>query len=117
MARTMKRHDTADPITGTASDANGPVDLTVFETVTYQAKQDGSGTTPLFEGPAIVVQEETSNVADKGKWRYEQTDEDVSLSGGYKSELECVLPNGKKVHFPSAPAVTDLTINPDLDDA
>ena len=31
MPRTMKRHDTADPITGTASDEFGPVDLSIYE--------------------------------------------------------------------------------------
>ena len=115
MARTMKRHDTADPITGTASDANGPVDLTVFETVTYQARQEPGAA--LIEGEVVVIQTETGLLADKGKWRYEQSDEDVSVAAGYKSELECVLANGKKVHFPSAASVVDLTIVPDLDDA
>ena len=116
MPRVLKRHDTADPITGTASDENGPVDLTVYESVTFQAAIDGSPA--VIEGEVVVIEAETDDEADRGKWSYEQTDADVSVAGTYDVELECVLANGKKVHFPSAEADNpQLTIDTDLDNA
>ena len=109
--RTMKRHDTADPITGTASDADGPVDLTQFDTVTFMAKIVDGPT--IFEGEASYVTDGTD-----GKWKYEQVDADVSVANTYKCELECVRLDGKKVHFPSTEAANpELLIEPDLDNA
>lgn len=107
--RTIKRHDTADPITGIASDDNGPVDLTVFDVVRFQAS---GGETPILFGGEV----EEAN-AD-GTWVYQQTDEDVSIPGEYVCELECEMLDGKKIHFPNtASANPTLTIDADLDDA
>lgn len=110
MARTIKRHDTADPITGTASVPGGPnggtVDLTIYTTVKFQAK--GAGGT-IFGGTV------SAKNAD-GTWTYSQVDADVSTADIYGCELECTLANGKKVHFPNEQSENPvLTIDEDID--
>ena len=112
VARTMKRHDTADPITGTvtSTDEPGGVDLTVFETVEFSAKA-------TVDGIEVVVGGEVSEANADGSWVYEQLDEDVSEAGLYECEIECTLANGKKVHFPNAKAENpQIQIDEDLDD-
>lgn len=111
MARTMKRHDTADPITGTVSAPGGPnggtVDLTIYSTVKFHARTTGG---------AVVGGTVTSKDA-AGNWSYQQLDADVSDAGIYGCEIECTLANGRKVHFPSDAADNPvLTITEDVDD-
>jgi hypothetical protein len=109
--RTLKRHDTAEPITGKATSDSEPdgVNLTVFETVNLHFKTAPSG--PVQGG--VVAQ---ANV--DGTYVYEQIDTDVSVAGLYEVELECILANGKKVHFPNVKAENPkLTIDEDLDDS
>ena len=65
----------------------------------------------------VVIESETDDEADRGKWRYEQVDADVSVAGTYDVELECVASTGKKVHLPSAEADDPLTIDAELDNA
>jgi hypothetical protein len=130
MSREMKRHDTADPITGTAyqedpvTGALTRADLTVFQTIRYQMKVPGANT---FVGGTAVDIEKTEGAGqtaadglplNRGRWRYQQTDDDVDTSGGYAAELECVLANGKKVHFPSREQDNPtVTISNDIDNA
>ena len=110
MARTMKRHDTADPITGTAMAGGSAVDLSVYSTVEFHAK------TTVGEAELIIGGTVTEANAD-GSWVYAQGTADVAQEGIYDCELECVTPGGLKIHFPSAEADNPkLTIDPDLDD-
>ena len=121
----MKRHDTADPISGTARADGDRIDLTIYDTVKVHMKIDGAGT--YVEGVVEVLEDtlggggvdpEDGLPVNRGKWRYAQVDGDVDTAGVYDVELECVLSNGKKVHFPSAKADNDkLTIDEDIDDA
>ena len=107
MARTAKRHDTLDPISGTALDGAGnPIDLTVFSSVLLFATNG----TKTFSGPLT-----TRNA--NGTWTYAQTDVDMDTEGEFDLELECVMASGKKVHIPSEAAENPvLTIDPDIDD-
>lgn len=109
-SRIMKRHDTADPITGRVSAPGGPnggtVDLTTFGTVKFQAKTATGG---------VIGGTVTSKNAD-GTWTYQQVDADVSTAGIYGCEIECTLANGRKVHFPNEAADNPvLQIDTDLD--
>lgn len=108
MSRTAKRHDTLDPLTGTALDGAGnPIDLTAFTTVTLFATDGGANT---FSGACSAAN------AD-GTWEYQQTDLDMSVIGTYDIELECVTAGGEKVHIPNEAAENPtLTIDPDIDD-
>lgn len=111
-ARTMKRHDTADPITGKATSDDEPdgVDLTVFTTVKFQAKADVDGVETLVGGAV------TDANAD-GTWSYDQDDTDVSGAGLYDCELECITSGGKKVHFPNKKSANpQIEVDEDLDD-
>jgi hypothetical protein len=130
MPRTLKRHDTADPISGTAFDtdpttgAKRRADLTVFQTITFQMKLPA--VSEVVEGVAECVETVDGPGAlqpdglplNRGKWRYAQVDADVDTLGGFKVELECELANGKKVHFPSKEADNEtITVEADLDNA
>lgn len=110
--RVMKRHDTAEPITGTVR-AGTPavaVDLSVYQTVEMTAKAEINGVETIITGECTLGD-------DDGEWIFEQTDEDVSDAGVYEVEIECTLANGKKVHFPNAKASNpSLQIDEDLDD-
>lgn len=111
MARTMKRHDTADPITGTVSAPGGPnggtVDLTVYTTVKFHMKTAGGA----------VIGGTVSSRDAAGNWTYQQIDADVSESGVYGCEIEGTLANGRKVHWPSDATLNPaLTITDDVDD-
>jgi hypothetical protein len=108
IARTMKRHDTADPITGIASSGSGPVDLTVYTTVNFWAKT-ATGT---------VVGGEVTDANADGTFVYEPTAGDVGTEGMYDMELECITASGKPVTFPNAKAANpQLQIDEDLNDA
>jgi hypothetical protein len=107
MPRTAKRHDTLDPITGTATKNGSPVDLTVFTSVTFFA---------LHEDGQTIITGLCSDANSDGTWEYQQDDADMSLAGDYSCELECVAPGGK-VHFPSSQEDNPvLTVDPDVDD-
>jgi hypothetical protein len=107
MARTAKRHDTFDPISGVATDGNGAgIDLTQFDSVTLFA-DDGQGNE--FSGPLTTREED-------GSWTYQQSDADMSVAGVYDIELECI-DGSEKVHIPNdAAANPKLTITADIDD-
>ena len=114
MARTMKRHDTIDPITGTvtangtAVDLRGTADGGVYSTVKFFAKSTSG--TAWFGGTV-------SSAGTAGDWTYTQTDADVSVADTYECEIEATLPNGKKIHFPNDKADNELlTITEDVDD-
>lgn len=125
MPREMKRHDTADPITFTCRDANGRVDLRVFSTITFQMKV--AGAQQWIGGAAVNIElaeggggtDPTDSLpVNRGKGRYVQTDGDVDTAATYVAEVECVLANGKKVHFPSRESANEtVTIGNDLDNA
>jgi hypothetical protein len=108
VSRIAKRHDTLDPLSGTATDGTGnPIDLTVFTSVKLFATDGGANT---FSGEC------TQKNAD-GTWTYEQSDLDMSVVGTYDIELECTTAGGDKVHIPNEAAENPtLTIDPDIDD-
>lgn len=109
--RTLKTHDTADPITGTCLVGETPVDLTVYATVTFFAK----ATVDEIE---VLVSGVCSQANADGTWVYDQLDADVAQAGLYECELECELANGKKVHFPNTQAANpELQLDADLDGA
>jgi hypothetical protein len=133
MPRTIKRHDTADPITGTVRQTDRVIgsptfgqliraDLTAFVTLNFQIKVEGAPT--VVTGVAVNVEVADGPGANqpdglplnRGKFRYEQVDGDVDTTSVYDVELECILANGKKVHFPNSKVANDkLTIDDDLD--
>jgi hypothetical protein len=96
-------------------------DLTRFETVNFHFKVDGA--TEFAGGEAEVVETvdgEGGTAGDglpvnRGKFRYFQTDTDVDLADVYETELEGVMANGKKTHWPNKKSMNDkLTIDPDI---
>lgn len=122
MPRTMKTFDDADPITGTVTADGTRVDLSVYETINFHFKVDGAA--EFVGGEAVDVETvdgeggtdpEDELPVTRGRFRYEQLPADIDTAATYEVELECILANGKKVHFPNRKAENDtITLDPDL---
>jgi hypothetical protein len=128
MPRTMKTFDTADPITGvvTATDpitgVTSRADLTVYDAINFHFKVEGASV--YVGGTAIDVETADGSggidpadglPVNRGRFRYEQVPSDVDTAAIYNCELECILVDGRKVHFPNDKAEDDqITITNDL---
>ena len=119
VSRISKRNDTGEPVTGVASDAAGPADLRGFN-LRFLAKTIQDGVEIIIDsnagdGVCINVEDETNDPANRGRYRFEPTAGGVDTAGLYSCELECTMPNGKKVTFPSAEALNPYwQIDPDI---
>lgn len=119
VSRISKRNDTGEPVTGVASDAAGPADLRGFD-LRFLAKTVQDGVEIIIDsnagdGVCINVEDETGNPADRGRYRFEPTPAGVDVTGLYGCELECTLPNGKLITFPSAEVLNPgWQIDPDI---
>jgi hypothetical protein len=117
MPRTIKRHDTYPPLTGTVTDANGNVPLGTPTEVKVIAKH--SSGTPIKEFVADVVNPAATlpNDANCGKWTYEWVVGDTADAGEYSVEVQVTWSAGVVQTFPADSADNDtLTISADLDD-
>jgi len=121
-SRYSKRGDTWEPVTGVASDANGPVDLR-GATLRFLAVAQINSIKVYIDsnvpahGPCVNVEDISANVADRGRYRYEMAIAGVSAAGLFKCELEAIMPNGKVITWPSREANNpewqiDSDINP-----
>jgi hypothetical protein len=128
MSRTIKRHDTLDPLTGIVRTDGVRQNLSVFDTIVVHYKVADAGTFIEVEAEDVEdidgagtpgpLNAEDGLPENRGKWRAPLADADVDTAGEYELELECTTAAGKKVHFPSRRADNEtLTIDPDVDDA
>jgi hypothetical protein len=124
-SRTSKTGDTWEPVTGTARNGDGtPADLRGADLrfMGYADLEDG---TTIFidsnedtpsHGICVNVEDESLDEADRGRYRFEQTVAAVSQDGLYKCELECTMPNGKIITFPSREVNNpEWQLDPDID--
>jgi hypothetical protein len=113
MPRTMKRGDTAEPITGTVSDALGPVPLGTAQEVRLLALRDDGR---LIDAVVDVI----APLAERrepgcGRFTYTPSAADDTLeSGTYSAEVEVLWSDGRVQTFPNRRAMNDtLQIDPD----
>ena len=102
-----KQGDTWEPVSGTAYEADGstPADLR-GATLRFLAKYTQGGVTYYIDGgnalhgTMVNVEDETSNVADRGKWEFHPLTAGVSQAGLFATELKATK-DGKTLTFPS----------------
>jgi hypothetical protein len=137
-----KRGDTWEPIEGIATDKNGPFDLTgatlrfLGRTVDAEGAEtiiDSDSTTPDHGTCVNLVTENGGSEGDeiqmifppdsgividvpefRGRWRFEPSEDGVSLEGLYEFEIEATK-DGKKITFPSDDTENPLMkLSPDI---
>lgn len=92
---TLKRGDTATPLTAILSDNNGPIDLTG---ITVRFKMRGTTlVTTKVDKPAIPDPDQITN---KGKVKYEWEDADVDSAGSFVGEFK-LFSAGKPLTIPN----------------
>jgi hypothetical protein len=92
-----KTGDTSPDITGTVSDANGPVNIFGATSIRFIAKA-ASGS-PIA-GTAVKIDDGT--VPLRGKWKYVWGASDLAVAGSYEVEIEVTWSAGKIETFPNA---------------
>ena len=121
-AKVSKRNDTGEAVRGQATDANGPVDLRgkacrflAQKIVNNVATTIDSGN---GDGVVVIEEDESGDIADRGWWRFEPTDQGVDVDGLFEMELEVVIDVGppiKRLTWPSASANNPYwQIDPDI---
>lgn len=107
---TIKRGDTATPLTAILADNNGPIDLTG---ITVRFKMRGATlTTTKIDKPAIP---DPDQIANKGKVRYEWEDEDVDTHGNFVGEFK-LFTGGKPLTIPNGNTYIQIEIGQGISD-
>lgn len=106
----LKRGDTAIPLTAILSDNNGPLDLTGI-TVRFKMRGATLATTKV-DGLAIV---DPDQIANKGKVTYEWVDADVDMSGNFVGEFK-LFSGGKPLTFPNGNNYIQIEIGTGIKD-
>jgi hypothetical protein len=116
MPRTMKRGDLYPAITGTVSDADGPVPLGGASSVTLLLSTTQGGTITLLTCPVdVVAPAAVRDDPDCGKWSYAWQAGDTVKVGTYKAEVEVLWPGSEPQTFPNDDDANEtFTIDPDL---
>lgn len=106
----LKRGDTAIPLTAILSDNNGPLDLTG---ITVRFKMRGATlVNTKVDSPAIVDPDQTTN---KGKVTYEWVDADVDTPGNFVGEFK-LFSGGKPLTFPNGNTYIQIEIGAGVKD-
>jgi hypothetical protein len=105
-----KTGDTFPAISGTISDANGPVNIFAASSIRFIAK---TGST-VIAGAATKIDDNT--VPLRGKWSYSWGPSDLLAAGTYTCELEVTWSTGVIETFPSKDTNNPtFTVSADLD--
>lgn len=108
----FKTGDTAPVITGTVTDANGPVNISSYASLRFIAVSPAR-LTPIT-GTATKIDDGT--VPLRGKWSYAFGTTDIDTVGTYEVEIEGVRGDGKIQTFPNAKTRNPtFTVSADLD--
>lgn len=111
MAVEYKTGDTTPDITGTVTDASGPVNIFSATSIRFIAK---NGSNPVIAGVAVKIDDGT--VPLRGKWKYVWGATDLSISGTWEVEIEVTWSAGKIETFPNAKGRNpSFTVTDDLD--
>lgn len=99
MATEFKTGDTSPDITGTVTDANGPVNISTATALKFIAVSGAK----VITGAAVNL--DIGDVPTRGKWRYVFTATDLNTVGDFEAEIEVTFPGGpptKITTFPNA---------------
>lgn len=108
-----KTGDTTQDMTGTVTDANGPVNIFTAASIRFIAKST-TGSFPVIAGAAVKIDDGTSPL--RGKWRYVWGATDLANAAEYESELEVTWTTGKVETFPNNKARNPhFLVSDDLD--
>lgn len=108
----FKTGDTAPVITGTVTDASGPVNISSYTSLRFIAVS-AQRVTPIT-GAAVKIDDGT--VPLRGRWSYQFGTTDLDTAGTYEIEIEGTRADGKIQTFPNAKSRNpNFTISADLD--
>jgi hypothetical protein len=106
----LKRGDTAIPLTAILSDGTGPLDLTGI-TVRFKMRGATLSTTKV-DSPAVPDPDQITN---KGKVKYEWADSDVDTPGNFVGEFK-LFSGGKPLTFPNGSNYIQIEIGTGVKD-
>lgn len=108
----FKTGDTAPVITGTVTDANGPVNISSYVSLRFIAVSPAR-VNPIT-GAAVKIDDGT--VPLRGKWSYQFGTTDLDTAGDYTVEIEGTRADSKIQTFPNNKARNPtFTVTADLD--
>jgi hypothetical protein len=108
----FKTGDTAPVITGTVTDANGPVNIFSYTSLRFIAVSP-SRVLPIT-GAAVKIDDGT--VPLRGKWSYQFGPTDLDTAGDSEVEIEGTRADSKIQTFPNAKSRNPhFTVSADLD--
>lgn len=110
MAVEYKTGDTTPDLTGTVTDANGPVNIFTATSLRFISKNGINTVT----GAAVKIDDGT--VPLRGKWKYVWAPTDLSIAGDWEVEIEVTWSAGKIETFPNSKTRNPhYTVTDDLD--